>query len=186
MRDYRGSLPCLDVRIFGWRDSGRPALRLAVALFALASILLFVMPRTASAESLCTDTWVGPAEGPWQTGSDWSTGKVPSSADVACIGEGATVKVTEGVQQAAVVQGAGSVVVTADSLEVANTLETSTIGSVSVAGGTRVRQRSTCRARFLGLAARCLVRVRRFWGLVGLGRSIRGRLVRCHWWNESL
>ena len=46
----------------------------------------------ASAEPLCTDTWTGPNEGAWQEGTNWSTGSVPSSSDVACIEAGKTVK----------------------------------------------------------------------------------------------
>ena len=92
----------------------------------------------ASAESLCTDSWAGPAEGGWRTAGDWSTGKVPGSSDVACVAAGKTVDVTEGSNQAAVVQGEGAVAVSGGSLEVTGGLggEPSTIGSLSLSGGT--------------------------------------------------
>jgi hypothetical protein len=45
---------------------------------------------SAAAESLCTDTWTGPAEGSWETASNWSAG-IPTSSSVACLGSGTTV-----------------------------------------------------------------------------------------------
>ena len=64
----------------------------------------------------------GASEGEWQTAANWSTGKVPTSVDVACIGEGTTVKVNES-SQAGVVQGKGGVKITG-TLEVANVART--------------------------------------------------------------
>ncbi len=106
-----------------------------VAVAAVAGTLA-LSPAIASAESLCTDTWTGPAEGSWRTAEDWSAGKVPSSTDVACIGSGKTVKVTEGTNQAGVVQGAGTLVISGGSLEVSSALEVSSIARLSVVGGT--------------------------------------------------
>jgi RHS repeat-associated protein len=93
-------------------------------------------PVVASAEPLCTDTWVGGMEGSWQTAAGWSTGKVPASSDVACIGAGNTVKVTEGIDQAGVVQGEGGLRVSGGTLEVSNVLEASKIKTLKVTGGT--------------------------------------------------
>ena len=104
---------------------------MAVLLLSLLVMLVFV-PGSASAEPLCTDTWTGPAEGPWRTAEDWSTGKVPVSTDVACIGAGKTVKVTEGTNQTGVLEGEGGVELSGGSLEVANALESSSIKSLSV------------------------------------------------------
>jgi RHS repeat-associated protein len=94
------------------------------------------VPAGASAEPLCTDTWTGASEGTWQTATNWSTGKVPTSSDVACIGEGKTVSVTEGANQTGVVQGKGALVLAAASLEVTNALETSSINAITMSGGT--------------------------------------------------
>jgi RHS repeat-associated protein len=104
-----------------------------LAMLCLASLSLTA--TSASAESFCTDTWTGPSEGEWQTASDWSAGKVPTSSDVACIGSGKTVKVTTGTNQTGVVQGEGALVISAGSLEVANALEASSITSLTVNGG---------------------------------------------------
>jgi adhesin HecA-like repeat protein len=52
---------------------------------------------------------------------------VPTSTDVACIGSGKAVKVTEGTNQTGVVQGEGTLSITGGSLEVANVLEASSI-----------------------------------------------------------
>jgi RHS repeat-associated protein len=98
---------------------------------------LALLPAGASAEPVCTDTWSGPSEGTWQTATNWSTGKVPTSTDVACIGAGKTVKVTEGTGQAGVVQGEGALVISG-SLEVASALEASKIKSLTVEGESAV------------------------------------------------
>lgn len=112
--------------------------RIAACLVALPLVLvvLAVVPGVASAESLCTDTWVGSAEGYWQTGANWSTGHMPTSADVACIGAGKTAIVSEGSDYASVVQGQGSVSVTGGVLEVSNALEPSSINAVTLSAGT--------------------------------------------------
>jgi RHS repeat-associated protein len=84
---------------------------------ALAGVLLAVLifPAAASAAE-CTDTWIGPTESTWQTASNWSAGHVPGATDVACIGAGKTVK-SSSTNQAAVVQGEGSILISGSSLE---------------------------------------------------------------------
>ena len=86
---------------------GMPRLRRVLGFVMALLVLAVAVPAVASAEPLCTDKWEGPAEGEWRTPSDWSTGKVPSSSDVACIGSGKTVKVFESPNQANVVEGKG-------------------------------------------------------------------------------
>lgn len=105
-----------------------------LAAIPLALVLWLVTPAVASAESICTDTWTGPNEGTWETAADWSTGKVPVSADVACIGAGKMVKVTGETDKAGVVQGAGAIIIEklVARLEVTNALEASHIASLSV------------------------------------------------------
>jgi RHS repeat-associated protein len=110
-------------------------LRLA-AVSALVLVVLALAPASASAEALCSDTWTGPAEGSWATAANWSAGHAPTSTDVACIGAGKTVKVTEGTNQAGVVQGEGTVAISSGSLEVANALEASNLHSLTISGGT--------------------------------------------------
>ncbi len=117
------------------RHQYRARIRLLVALPA-SLVLWLAAPSLAVAEPLCSDTWVGPSEASWQTAADWSTGKVPSSTDVACVGSGKAVKVTEGTNQAGVVQGEGSLSITGGSLEVASVLESSTIKTFSMSNGT--------------------------------------------------
>ena len=75
---------------FGRYRAGR--LSYAFAILAAAVMAALLQPVSASAAE-CTDTWKGAAEGPWTTGSNWTTGKVPTAADVACIGPGKTVTV---------------------------------------------------------------------------------------------
>jgi RHS repeat-associated protein len=102
-------------------------------LAALLVAVLALAPASAAAEPLCTDTWSGPAEGDWTTAGDWSTGEVPTSTSVACIGAGKTVSVTTG-QSIGVVQGEGTLVIRGE-LEVANALEASNIAHLTVTGG---------------------------------------------------
>jgi YD repeat-containing protein len=115
------------------------ALRALVVVGMLLGVLgsvsaAVVMPTVASAESMCSDTWSGPSEGEWSTASNWSTGHVPGSSDVACIGSGKTVKVTSAAV-AGVVQGEGAVSITTGSLELTNALETSVLHSLVLNGG---------------------------------------------------
>ena len=110
--------------------------KLAALVSIAAAALLLSLPAIASAEALCTDTWIGPSEGSWATESDWSTGERPTSASVVCIGSGKTVDVTSGGWHAGIVQGLGTLVITTSaSLEVSNTMEASTIAYLSLAGG---------------------------------------------------
>ncbi len=121
----------------GRRRGSRAALMLrGVGVMVALLMVLVVAPSGASAESLCTDTWTGPSEGEWQVASDWSTGKVPSSSDVACVGSGKTVKIKSGSDVAGVLQGEGGVSISGGSLEVADTLEVSSVHSVTMKGGT--------------------------------------------------
>ncbi|MGD0455341.1 MAG: hypothetical protein ABSB69_17275, partial [Solirubrobacteraceae bacterium] len=91
----------------------------------------------ASGESLCTDTWMGPTEGNWRTASDWSAGNTPTSGDVACVGAGKTVDVTEGANVAGAIEAQGSLVVSGGSLELIGSLVvgTSTASDLSISGG---------------------------------------------------
>jgi hypothetical protein len=98
------------------------------------TVVLVFSTASASAEPVCTDTWTGPSEAEWTIAGDWSTGKVPTSSDDACIGSGKTVEVTGSVNQTGVVQDAGMLVIRG-TLEVANTLEASSIASLSIKGG---------------------------------------------------
>jgi RHS repeat-associated protein len=103
-------------------------------LIALLVVVSTLASASARAESVCTDTWTGPVEGEWTTAEDWSTGKVPVSTDVACIGLGKTVNVPEGASRSGVVQGAGTLNI-AGSLEVANALEVSSIKALTLKSG---------------------------------------------------
>jgi RHS repeat-associated protein len=111
----------------------------AARLFAAAAVCvvvaLLVSPPGASAEQLCTEVWV-PAEGTWQTASNWEPAHVPTSSDVACIGVGKTAKVTEGSNQAGIVQGKGTLAISGGTLEVANAMEPSSIGALALSATT--------------------------------------------------
>ena len=122
--------------------TSRPSAATAVVLrlFALLWIGVLILmgsqlASVASAEPLCTDTWVGGASGNWATGANWSTGNAPSSSDVACIATGHTVKVESGTNPASVVEDAGTLVISGGSLELTSALESSTVSSLTMSGG---------------------------------------------------
>ncbi len=92
------------------------ALSMVSVGLAVVALALIGLPATASATE-CTDTWTGPAEGTWQTAGNWSAGHVPGATDVVCIGAGKTAKSSSGANQAAIVQGEGSIVISGGSLE---------------------------------------------------------------------
>jgi RHS repeat-associated protein len=105
-------------------------------LLALLSALLIAGAAGAAAEPLCTDSWVGPSEGNWQTATSWSTGEVPTSTTVACIGVGKTVTVTEGTNQAGVLLDKGTLIVSGGGVfEVANALEASSVATLTMSAG---------------------------------------------------
>jgi YD repeat-containing protein len=130
----RTSLP---VRLSEWKY-GRPHCLPVRSGWLLMLMLVAIMTfgvRNASAEPMCTDSWTGANEGLWQTASNWSTGKVPSSSDVACIEAGKTVKVTEGTNQAGVLLDKGTVAMSGGTLEIVSALEASSADTLTITGG---------------------------------------------------
>ncbi len=126
----------------GGRSEARPVSLTAaraglICLVALgANFGLTLTPASASAEPLCTNSWTGPSEGEWGVGSDWSAARVPTSADVVCIGSGNTVRIVEGyANQAGVLQGEGTLALWGGSLEVSNNLEVSKLHALELGGG---------------------------------------------------
>lgn len=114
--------------------SGRVKVLGLTALLAL--VVLAVAAQAASAEPVCTDTWTGASGGEWQTATNWSTSKVPTSSDVACIGLETTVNVTEGINQTGVLEDKGTLAISGGSLELANALEASSTSTLNLSGGT--------------------------------------------------
>ncbi len=62
-------------------------------------------------------------------------GKVPSSSDVACIGSGTTVTISEGSDQASVLSDKGTLVLSGGSLELGSALELSSVNGLTMSGG---------------------------------------------------
>jgi RHS repeat-associated protein len=97
--------------------------------------ILAVTAGDASAEPLCTNTWIGGAEGNWQEAAKWSAGHAPTSTDVACIGTGNKVNAWGEANHAGVLEVAGTLQISGTSLEVSNTLEPSTVAHLETTGG---------------------------------------------------
>lgn len=81
-------------------------------VLALVLGMLLVGVGSASAEGLCSDSWVGGVSGSWGVASNWSAGRVPGAADVVCIGSGKTVAISEGANHAGVLRDEGSLSLT--------------------------------------------------------------------------
>jgi RHS repeat-associated protein len=89
--------------------------------------VLALAPAGASAEPLCTDTWIGPSEGSWASAEDWSSG-VPTSSSVVCIGAGKTVTIKgEGTFYAGVIEDSGGLSIEFASLDITDALERSSV-----------------------------------------------------------
>ncbi len=116
-----------------------------VGFLVVLLVALALVPAGASAEALCTDTFTGASEATWQTPANWSTGKVPTSSDVACVGSGKSVKVSSESQVAGVLQGEGDVVISGGSLELTNTLEASSIRALTLSNGGTLTGAATVR-----------------------------------------
>lgn len=122
----------VDRRVARGAAGGRARQVLELAgLSAVLAIFLFALPAGARAAE-CTNTWTGAAEGTWQTAGNWSAGHAPTSSEVACIPSGKTVNVTAGTNQAAVVQGEGSLKIKEATLELLSASEPSSIKNLTV------------------------------------------------------
>ena len=105
-------------------------------LVAVGVLATLVMGASAAfAEPFCTDSW-GPSSGAWNEASHWSAGHAPTSTEVACIGAGKTVTVSESGAQAAAVEVEGALRVAGGSLELASALEVSSVASLTLKKGT--------------------------------------------------
>jgi RHS repeat-associated protein len=124
---------CLDTSLGSRKPPTIPKVTHWIGVLGVLAALLMaaLAPATAGAAE-CTNTWTGPAEGTWQTGANWSAGHAPTSTEVACIGSGKTVNVTAGTNQAAVVQGEGTLTVKESTLEVLSISEPSAIKNLTV------------------------------------------------------
>jgi hypothetical protein len=107
----------------------------------ISSASAVIEEGVASSGPVCTDTWVGPSEGEWRDAADWSKGSAPTASDVACVGSGTTVQVSEGTYHVGVLHDEGTLEVFGSafehprtSLEVAGTSEASTVGTFSLYG----------------------------------------------------
>ncbi len=100
----------------------------------VSSATAVVVGSSYESESVCTDTWIGPSEGSWQEVASWSTGSLPGPADVACVGAGTTVRVSEGSNRAGVLDDAGELVISGGSLELTDAAEASMLASLRLSG----------------------------------------------------
>jgi hypothetical protein len=122
----------VDWGLAGVRGRRWPA---GLILFVVVGVLL-VGAGSARAEALCTDSWTGASSGSWGLVSNWSAGHVPEASDIACIGSGKAVTISEGANHAGVLRDEGSLAMTGGSLELNGVLETSKVVAFSIAHAT--------------------------------------------------
>ncbi|HEX3174589.1 MAG TPA: hypothetical protein VHQ43_10300, partial [Solirubrobacterales bacterium] len=117
----------------------RPSIPLLISTGSVVVLILLavLLPSIALAAE-CTNTWSGPAEGSWQTASNWSAGHLPTSGEVACIGAGKTANLSSGTQQVGVVQGEGAVKLSGGSLQLTTSPgeAVSSLSTFKLTGGT--------------------------------------------------
>ena len=134
MRELGGSI--------GGRGFGVPSGQLGRVLLwgcvlaATGVLATLVMGASAAvAEPFCTDSWES-SSGAWNEASRWSAKHVPTSTEVACIGAGKTVIVSEEGAKAGAVEVEGALRVVGGSLELASALEVSSVASLTLKKGT--------------------------------------------------
>ncbi len=94
-------------------------------------------PTATSADASCTDTWTGAAgDGLWQSAENWSSDRVPGAEDVACIGAGGTVHLSDAGNVTGTLLSQGRLVISGGSLELTSAAERSSVASLSIEGGT--------------------------------------------------
>ncbi|MET0557514.1 MAG: RHS repeat domain-containing protein [Solirubrobacterales bacterium] len=103
---------------------------------AIVGAIFFMGASDGAVAAECTDTWIGPAEGAWQTAGNWSAGHTPTESDVACIGSGKTAKV-ETAQSVGIVQGEGGLLLSNKSLTLTSPSSeaVSSISYLTISGG---------------------------------------------------
>lgn len=137
--EIRGRFQWAEGTLVRRRHAARRPVVLSLGILATAATVIIPAairtPPAVAAE--CTTTWTGPAEGFWHTAGNWSTGKVPSSTDVACIGSGKTAKVTTSGNKVSIVQGEGTLRLEGGGLELARPASegVSAIASLSMFSG---------------------------------------------------
>jgi YD repeat-containing protein len=126
----------------GWVDGrgsalvrGRRAWPVGWVLAVVVGLLL-VCAGSAGAEGLCSDSWVGGVSGSWGLASNWSGGHVPAASDIACIGSGKTVAISEGANHAGVLRDEGSLSLTGGSLELSDVFEASNVVTLLIENAT--------------------------------------------------
>ena len=110
----------------------RLAARAVIVIAALGAGV--VAPSIAQAAPMCTTSFI-PASGSWATASNWTSGIVPSSSDVACVPSGAVVTTTGTAQAGVVWAPDAKIVVAAGSLTVSDTVTASQLRDLVMSGG---------------------------------------------------
>jgi hypothetical protein len=71
-------------------------MRFRLLLTCLLTLAALAITAASAAAATCTDSWINPSGGDWDTAVDWSTGTVPVSGDSVCITLAGTYTVTLG------------------------------------------------------------------------------------------
>src|SRR5579863_8828809 len=117
--------------LFGRRGVGALAL---IALLMVATLLVIPTPR-AAAGSTCGDTYtLSSGTGDWSVATNWSTGSLPTSSQIACWGANVTMTVTTSNYTVPAIQG-GALQVSGGTLDITNSSVNSSVSNLSVSSG---------------------------------------------------
>jgi hypothetical protein len=117
--------------LFGRRGVG------AFAFLALVlTAILFALPTPlAKAGSPCGDTYtLSSGTGDWSVATNWSTGSLPTTSQIACWASNVTMTVTTGTYTVPAIQG-GALQVSGGTLTIATSSDNSSITNLSVSSG---------------------------------------------------
>jgi hypothetical protein len=117
-----------------------------VVLFAALAAALAVTSAPVGAVS-CEDEFTGAVNNEWTNTGNWATGKLPTSATIACFATGKTPQIASGTQEVDSIESGGSLELTGGSLKIVSASDASALnGAVLLQGGTLTVEDTTTAA----------------------------------------
>ena len=118
-------------------DIGEALVVSVTAANAAGSTAASSEPTAVVMAAECSDTWTGDAgDGSWRTAENWSSGKVPTRFDRACLPGDASVRIAGGENAVGSIGGEGALTISGGSLELAFAAQASSVDSLTLTAGT--------------------------------------------------